>query len=175
MNNIEPSTGIKSLDEVLNGIRFGDNIVWQVNTIEDYISLVLPYCQYAKKNDKKIIYFRFAEHKELISAQEKNVIIYRLNPREGFEQFITEVHKIIEQTGKNGFYLFDSYSELTLDCYSDRMLGNFFILTCPYLYELETVAYFSIYRNHHSYHAVLPIKQTTQLFIDIKTKSIFIH
>ncbi|HPN29690.1 MAG TPA: PEP/pyruvate-binding domain-containing protein [bacterium] len=166
MANIKPSTGIESLDKVLNGIKFGDNIVWQVDTIEDYISMVKPYCSYAKENGKKIIYFRFADHKELVSDDD-NAEIYRLNPREGFEQFITEVHRIIEQTGKYGFYLFDSYSELTLDCYSDRMLGNFFILTCPYLYELETIAYFSIYRNHHSYHAVLPIKQTTQLFIDI--------
>jgi len=166
MNIIKPSSGIESLDEILGEIRFGDNIVWQVDTIDDYIKIVEPFAAHVKKNGGKIIYFRFADHKQLLTESE-SVGIYKFKPRDGFEKFITDVHKIIAEAGKYAFYVFDSYSELTLDCYSDRMLGNFFILTCPYLFGLDTVAYFSLYRNHHSYHAVLPIKKTTQLFVDI--------
>jgi hypothetical protein len=54
-----------------------------------------------------------------------------------------------------------------MECYSERMVGNFFRLTCPYLSKLETVAYFAALRDHHSYHAALPIAQTTQLLIDV--------
>ncbi len=53
------------------------------------------------------------------------------------------------------------------DWYSDQMLGNFFMLTCPYLYDLETVAYFALLRGHHSFHATAPILDTTQLFSDV--------
>lgn len=162
----EASSGISALDSILNGVRYGDNIVWQVDTIDEYIRFVEPYCKYAIENKLKLIYFRFAQHKMLLKEQ-SGVEIYKIDPHEGFETFITKIHKVIEKTGKYGYYVFDSYSELTVNCYSDRMLGNFFILTCPYLFHLETVAYFSLLRNNHSYHAVLPIKNTTQLFLDV--------
>ncbi len=40
--------------------------------------------------------------------------------------------------------------ELASTWAADQMLGNFFLLTCPRLYDLETVTYFGIYRNHHA-------------------------
>ena len=58
-------------------------------------------------------------------------------------------------------------SELAADWYSDPMLGNFFTLTCPYLYDLETVAYFALFRNYHSSRAIRPITETTQLFLEL--------
>ena len=64
-------------------------------------------------------------------------------------------------------YVFDCLSELAADWYSDQMLGNFFMLTCPYLYDLETVAYFALFRNSHSSRAIRPITETTQLFLDV--------
>jgi len=63
--------------------------------------------------------------------------------------------------------VFDGLSDLVADWYSDEMLGNFFMLTCLYLYDLETVAYFALLRGHHSFHATAPILDTTQLFNDI--------
>jgi hypothetical protein len=47
------------------------------------------------------------------------------------------------------------------------MMGNFFRVTCPYLFELDTVAYFAILRNRHSYETIARIRETTQLLIDV--------
>ncbi|MCX5657550.1 MAG: hypothetical protein NTZ48_04925, partial [Candidatus Omnitrophica bacterium] len=47
------------------------------------------------------------------------------------------------------------------------MIGNFFMVTCPYLYELKTVTYFSILRNSHSFKSVARIRETTQLLMDV--------
>ncbi|MCX5771451.1 MAG: pyruvate, phosphate dikinase, partial [Candidatus Hydrogenedentes bacterium] len=47
------------------------------------------------------------------------------------------------------------------------MLGNFFMLTCPYLYDLETITYFALLRDNHSIHATTPIAETTQLLLDV--------
>ena len=47
------------------------------------------------------------------------------------------------------------------------MLANFFMVTCPYLYDLETVAYFALIRNRHSVHALSPIRNTTQILLDV--------
>ena len=37
------STGLKGLDEILCGLKKGDNLVWQVDNIEDYSHFVTPY------------------------------------------------------------------------------------------------------------------------------------
>jgi hypothetical protein len=47
------------------------------------------------------------------------------------------------------------------------MLGNFFLLTCPYLYAFDTVAYFALRANHHTVHAVEAIHRTAQVVIDV--------
>jgi len=54
------------------------------------------------------------------------------------------------------YYVFDCLSDLAADWFSDRMLGNFFMITCPYLYELDTIAYFALQKHLHSFHATTP-------------------
>lgn len=36
------STGLAGLDEVLDGLRIGDNVVWRVSDLNDYRRFVLP-------------------------------------------------------------------------------------------------------------------------------------
>src|SRR5512137_2028180 len=57
------------------------------------------------------------------------------------------------------------------------MVGNFFMLTCPYVYDLETITYFALLRDYHSIHATQPIAETTQLLLDaFRHKSkLFVH
>ncbi|MFZ1326746.1 MAG: PEP/pyruvate-binding domain-containing protein [Candidatus Contendobacter sp.] len=160
------STGLAGLDRVFRGVMAGDNIVWQVDGIDDYMPLVDPFCQYARAKGRKLVYFHFARNPALV-AEGPGVEVQVLDPGEGFEPFLTAIHKTIEQTGRSAYYVFDCLSDLVADWYSDQMLGNFFMLTCPYLYDLETVAYFALLRGHHSFHATAPILDTTQLFNDI--------
>ena len=160
------STGLAGLDRVFRGVMAGDNIVWQVDSIEDYRPLVEPFCQYARDKGRRLVYFHFARHAALV-LEGPGVEIHTLDPGEGFEPFLTAIHKTIELTGRGAYYIFDGLSDLVADWYSDQMLGNFFMLTCPYLYDLETVAYFALVRGHHSFHATAPILDTTQLFNDV--------
>ena len=46
-------------------------------------------------------------------------------------------------------------------------MGNFFRVTCPFLFTLDTVAFFPIIRGKHSFHAVKKILNTTQLLLDV--------
>ena len=160
------TTGVPGLDRVLKGILPGDNIVWQVDTIGDYMAVVEPYCQAALQSGRKVIYFRFASHPPVIDLN-CGVEVHELDPAEGFETFIARIHAVIERAGRGALYIFDCMSELAADWYSDPMLGNFFTLTCPYLYDLETVAYFALFRNSHSSRAIRPITETTQLFLEL--------
>jgi hypothetical protein len=159
------STGLPGLDQMLTGLRAGDNVVWQVDSLDDYAALVQPFCQWARRNGRKLVYFRFAKHRPLVEASESE--IRTVSTEAGFEAFITQIHDVIEEVGEDAFYVFDSMSDLSLERISDRMLGNFFVLTCPYLFALNTIAYHVLLRNHHSFHASSPIAQTTQILVDV--------
>ncbi len=160
------STGLPGLDRVLRGLMPGDNIVFQVVDVQDYAAFVRPYCATAIAQGRKLVYFRFAKHEPLLGPED-GIEIRELNPEDGFETFLDEIHRTIEVAGRGAYYIFDCLSDLAVDWYSDRMVGNFFMLTCPYLYDLETITYFAILRDYHSVHATAPIAETTQLLLDL--------
>ncbi len=176
MKNYNFSTGLPGLDEALKGLRTGDNVVWQVDSVDEYTRFTLPYHDYCLFYGIPLIYIRFARHKPLLREDQADAT-YNMNPQEGFEKFIFNIHSVIHKHGKGCCYLFDCLSNLSTDWYSDRMLGNFFMLTCPYLGSMDTIAYFSLLRNRHSFHATSAILNVTQVFLDVyqHEEDIFIH
>ncbi len=176
LNATSLSTGIAGLDQVIQGLISGDNVVWEVDSIDDYLPVLGPLCREAKRLGRRLVYFRFARHAPLLAA-DCGAEIHELNPEEGFERFLTEILDVIERTGLGAYYIFDCLSHLAAGWFSDRMLGNFFMITCPYLYELDTIAYFALQKNTHSFHASQPIFNTAQVIIEVYRKGsrIFIH
>ncbi len=159
------TTGLPQLDAALAGILAGDNIVWNVDDIGQYRKLAVPYAEAAKRDGRKLVYFRFARHERLVP--EGFCEEFRLDAEAGFEVFLHQIHAAIGDHGLGAYYLFDCLSDLATNWCSDAMLGNFFLLTCPYLYRLETVAYFGLLRGRHSRLAVEPVRATTQLFLEV--------
>ncbi|MDD3088546.1 MAG: PEP/pyruvate-binding domain-containing protein [Candidatus Omnitrophica bacterium] len=170
------TTGIKGLDGILNGLRDGDNVVWQIDKIKDYKDFAVPFAREALASGKTLIYMRFAPHKPLLRPEEATRI-YDLDASSGFEAFTSEVSEIIGREGAGACYVFDCLSDLLSAWATDLMIGNFFMVTCPYLFELDTVAYFAILRNRHSFKTVARIRETTQLLVDIYCcgKKYYVH
>ena len=171
------STGILALDGILQGVLPGDNIVFQVDEIDDYKLFVNQFCYNANTEKKDLIYCRFAQHEYLIPDDVK-ATIYKLNPKKGFDFFLSEIIGLIESHGTGACYIFDSLSDLTVDWYSDVMLGNFFMIVCPYLYDFKTVAYFALFRHYHDSTTFKDIHNTSQVVIDVyhdKDNKFYIH
>jgi len=160
------STGVTGLDNLICKLHKGDNVVWQVTSIEDYRHFVKPYVQQAVAEDRDIVYMRFAQHPPLIDNSEK-IDVYHLDAALGFESFSKQIHSIISRKPRGTYYIFDCLSDLLSAWATDLMIGNFFMVTCPYLFELDTVAYFAILRDYHSFQTVARIRETTQLLLDV--------
>jgi hypothetical protein len=160
------SSGLEPLDEILQGIVAGDNVVWQVDDIQHQLPFVHAFCRCAHLDGKKLVYFRFASHEPLVPDQFEPEV-HTLNPKPGFEQFITRILDVVKESGKGACYVFDCLSVLAEDWFSDRMLANFFKLACPYLYSAETVAYFVLIRNPHSSLSMNAIHSTAQIVLDL--------
>ncbi len=186
-------SGIPGLDEALDNIRLGDNVVWNVTNLNEFSYFVDPYVKQAKEDNRNLIYIRFANHPPLIEMTEEDfklleieennpetefcmierdgIKIYKVNPYNQFETFTLEVHRIIEKEGFDAFYVFDCLSDLQAVWSTDLMMGNFFKVTCPFLFQLDTVAYFPIIRGRHSFDAIAKIRETTQLFLNVHSNS----
>ncbi len=163
---MEATTGYKQLDDIIKALAPGDNIVWRLDNIDNYIPFTEGLTDWYTEREKDVIYFRFAKHKPVVTPHTGAQII-DTHPDKSFESFITEVHSMISKFGEEKIYIFDCLSTLSEFCYSDRMIGNFFKLTCPYLREQKSIAYFALYRYMHSYHATDSIVSTTQTLIDV--------
>ena len=192
-------SGIEQLDETLDNIRLGDNVVWQVSNLEEFSYFVNPYVKQALKDKRNLVYINFGQHEPLIPMTdddfeeleaemnnpetefamiERNGIkIYKVDPVEQFESFTLEVHNIITKEGYDAFYVFDCLSDLQSAWATDLMMGNFFRVTCPYLFILDTVAFFPVIRGKHSFESIAKIRETTQLFLDVYSneKEVYIH
>ncbi len=169
-------SGIPEMDKALDNIRLGDNVVWRVSELDDFLYFMEPYLEQAIRDKRNIIYFRFASHPPLIKDRpEVKTIQVPLSHR--FETFTVEIHNEIEKAGRDAFYIFDVLSELQAAWATDLMMGNFFRVTCPFLFILDTVAFFPIIRGKHSVHAINKILNTTQLFFDVykDSKNIYIR
>ena len=105
------STGYEGLDEILDGLRIGDNVVLKVDSIEDYSYFVAPFIDKALVSGKKVIYMRFGDHAPLIDSSQY-VKTYEFDPKLGFESFASKIHQVATEEGEGTFYVFDSLSEL---------------------------------------------------------------
>jgi len=95
------------------------------------------------------------------------VRICNLDAGSGFEAFTMQIHAIITEEGKEAYYVFDCLSDLLDAWTTDLMIGNFFMVICPYLFELDTITYFALLRDRHSFKTIARIRETTQLLLDL--------
>ncbi len=160
------SSGIAAFDDVLQGLRLGDNVVFQVEKLSDYRSFAKPLLEAAMAEGKTCVYLRFATDEPVVENLLRLEVI-EVDPGQGFDHFSREVHNIVEERGRRVFYVLDNLSTLAVEWATDELLANFFKVTCPYLYEMECIAYFAVTRGKHAHDAIARIRDTTQILVDV--------
>ena len=159
-------SGVFQFDEIIQYLRMGDNVVWQVDELEEYAYFAEPFAEQALRDGRRLVYMRFAPHLPVLKEL-PGLVTVTLDPHVGFDAFSAEVHQVISEQGQGVFYVFDNLSALVTEWATDELLANFFRVTCPYLFELDTIAYFALIRGQHAHGAVAQIRDTTQLLIDV--------
>ncbi|MDN5963141.1 MAG: PEP/pyruvate-binding domain-containing protein [Actinomyces sp.] len=170
------STGIPGLDRTVDGLRAGDNVVWQVDSTADFAEVTLPFVRATLEAGHQVHYVRFSSAPPLVPGL-PGVVVHRVDATVGFESFATQVHQLISDTGTTASYVFDSLSDLLELWHSDLMVMNFFAVTCPHLYDLDALAYFCLVRRHHSATTIAGIRETTQLLLELHRieERLYIH
>ena len=166
MNGKRVTSGIPELDGIVQGLRLGDNVVFQVQRLSDYQFFAKPFVERALLESRQCVYLRFAPQEPILQEIEGLEVI-EMDPGEGFDSFSRDVHQLVEDKGRETFYVVDNLSRLAIEWTTDQLLANFFQLTCPLMFELDCVAYFALTRGKHDHSAIARIRDTTQLLLDI--------
>ncbi len=160
------TTGLPGVDAILDDLRMGDNVVWRVDDVADYRAFAEPFVAAAREAGRRVVSIRFGKHAPLVE-QAEGTAVYDLDAQWGFEAFTVRLHRILAEEGPGVCYVFDCLSDLLDAWATDAMIGHFFRVTCPYLYRLDTVAYFAVLRASHSRETIARIRATTQVLIDL--------
>lgn len=51
---------------MLDSIRMGDNVVWQVSSMDDYMHFVTPLCNQLYEEGEELLYMHFSGHPALL-------------------------------------------------------------------------------------------------------------
>ncbi|MDO4555083.1 MAG: PEP/pyruvate-binding domain-containing protein [Lachnospiraceae bacterium] len=169
------STGLHGLDQLIDELRLGDNVVWNVDSLLEYNKIVKYYVKQALLDNRHLVYIRFGDHDPLL--HDPRIPTYHLDASKGFEAFTSQLCNLIKREGPETFYVFDCLTELLKFWYSDLTIGNFFWVICPYLYRMDTIAYFSLIKDSHSDVTIDRIRETTQLSVDLfhSGGALFVH
>ena len=65
-------SGIDELDETLDNIRLGDNVVWQGSNLKEFSYFVNPYVKQALEDERNLIYINFGQHEPLIPMTDED-------------------------------------------------------------------------------------------------------
>lgn len=160
------SSGIKELDQLIDGLIPGDNLVWQVDDLRDYSHFAQSFADRAIADGHACTYLRFASGAPVLQDR-VGLEVVAVDPGPGFDTFSSSVHNIIEDRGRNHSYVFDNLSALVTEWASDELLASFFQIICPFVLEQRSIAYFALTRGRHSHATIAKIRDTTQILIDV--------
>ncbi len=160
------SSGIEPLDKVLDSLRPGDNVVWQIDSLDDYRFFAEPFLEHVLNSGEECVYIRFAPHPPIVNPR-PGLTIEEVDPSYGFATFSEEIHKTILRNSATKFFILDNLSTLVEEWATDELVSNFFQITCPFLRELNTIAYFALTRGRHANSVVARIRDTTQVLVDV--------
>ena len=59
-------SGIPRMDQALDHIRMGDNVVWRVSNLEKCKAFAVPFVHQAIRGRRNVIFVRFAGHPPLL-------------------------------------------------------------------------------------------------------------
>lgn len=166
-------TGVPGLDSAVGGLRPGDCVAWQIDSIADYVYAATRFVLNAARGGQRIVYLRFGSHGAVLNAERlaasgHNIKEYELDPRAGFETFAVQLHRTVSGEGPGVFFIFDCLSDLQKHWFSDHMVGNLFYLAAPMIRSMDAVAYVPLMYERHTYETTSRVLQAASVLLNMR-------
>ncbi len=162
------STGNTRLDSLLECIRPGDNIVWHVPSTKEYTPFAKSFIQHCAKQGFKTVYVSIDNSLKYLIDKDR-IEVFDASKYDSPAELTKQLSEFIKQRGLHVHYIFDNLTALKQKWKDDETLADFFQIICPLLYDLKTVAYFSLHKDAHKTSVIAKIRDTAQIMIDVSS------
>ena len=106
------STGLPGLDRVLRGVMPGDNFVWQVESLADFTPFAASLLRSGGGPGEEAGLLPLRRARAAACRNRCAADVRRLRRPTGFEPFVTEVHRVVQEAGPETHFVFDCLSNL---------------------------------------------------------------
>jgi hypothetical protein len=162
------STGIPSLDGIIERVMLGDNIVWLVSSSEQYDYFASRFVEHCMRNGLELTYVHFDDRVDYSAhPRARGIEVVEVDVMRGPLALAEGLGERIGARSPGAHYLFDNLSILAQEWGDDDAFVDFFRETCPLLFEMEAVACFALLKGKQSNNAVAKIRDTTQILLDV--------
>lgn len=159
------STGSRQLDELLEELRSGDNVVWYTPDVASYMPFVASLLHSARERDQRVVYLRGdATLQRLLAAYGEHTVV-DLPAHWASGGSLAALQDVLQAAGGGYCLVSDPLDELLRGVAAVPSLVEFFVGICPLLYDLRTVAYWSLVRGRCDAMSIAGVKDCTQVFM----------
>ena len=196
-----PSTGLRPVDDLIGGLRVGDNVVWEAEedtSVDPFVSAFVR----ASHKAPGLVYVSFhVSPMEVLdrlreewdpksfmlvdcftdglgrgdetfrrfyrSRRVREIRVHRVSDPSDSEGVHTALADIERDLGHDTRYVFDSLTGMQELWGPDTAL-QFFLRSCPRLYDLRTVAYWLLERRAHDSPFLSRLTHVTQVVVDLR-------
>lgn len=161
------SSGIPVLDELLDGVLVGDNVVLLVDDDLSTTRFVEPFLATSPAQPLVVVRCRDGAPSTATFPQRSGPIrTIEAAAYTDVEALLTALNAAMDEAGEHAVWIIDELSSLQRQLGPDATL-EVFARTCPRLYRQRSVAYWTLRRDQHDRPFVNSLRAITQVVVDV--------
>jgi len=162
------SSGIEGLDQILEGPRWADTVVFCLNDWKEYRAFLEPLADFLKSHSFPLHYVSLTDRSlPFDPSYSHNLIVHRF-PAGNLEAVRDGLLQLVDKNGPANFYILEDFSELA----SSARATEFIDLVRQLSLEIErsqAAAYLALERNRASVQILAGIKDSVSIFVDVRS------
>jgi signal transduction histidine kinase len=166
--NLSLSSGINSLDEILEGLRWGDTVVFHVGSPQEYSLFLDPLRAFLHREKVQThrLLFRGSDSRPLPEEYIHECHTFHQQVAQ-LERVTTRVCQLIRQGPPRSFYLFDDLEAIGRIPGYEQRIPEFLRHVVKEIAKADSAAYISLQRGFLAPSEVAQVKDVVPVFINV--------
>jgi signal transduction histidine kinase len=161
------SSGLQSLDQVLEGPQWGDTVIVHVNHVREYGLFLNPLTDFLKAQGIPYHCVSFQERAVSYRPESPSNSVYDLSPLGNLGDMCRELSTVMTQNGPSCFYIFDNIADLVTSWTSQNEIIDLVQEICRQVSHQRAGAYLAMQRGLLSNPMVARIRDSASIFLDV--------
>lgn len=165
------STGVPTLDDLLEEVRPGDNLVFYTPDPEPYRLFAAALREWCHREGRRLVYIRVDGSLDKVMSGLPEEDVFDVVPRCRDPQgLMADLKACVQEKGRGVYYVCDNLTAMRPLLGGEQELRAFFAESCHLLFQLGTVAYWLLLKGEHAAETVAAMRDCTQVFLDFSVR-----